>query len=99
MLSIQNKRYYNKINGVIILSANHQPARLHVKRLKDIHGGYRDFYEVLYGREPHSQNELQRFINYVNRGNYNLDFLEMLVSKAGLTEMTIAEFVYGELSA
>lgn len=72
------------------------PARLHVKKLKDIHGGYKGFYEVLYGHSAESQNELQRFINYVNRGNYNLDFLQLLVTKAGLKGLTLEEFLLGE---
>ncbi|MCY7297466.1 hypothetical protein [Alteromonas sp. a30] len=77
------------------MSANHDLPRLHVKRLKDIHGGYKTFYEVLYEKPPETHNELQRFINYVNRGNYNLDFLVLLVAKAGLKGMTLEEFLFG----
>lgn len=78
------------------MSNKHLPARLHVKRLKDIHGGYRGFYEVLYGHAAENQNELQRFINYVNRGLYNLDFLLLLVTKAGLKGLTVEAFLLGE---
>lgn len=78
------------------MNNNHNPARLHVKKLKDIHGGYRDFYEVLYEKKPETQNEYQRFINYVNRGNYNLDFLFLLVTKAGMKPMTLEKFLLGE---
>ena len=78
------------------MSNKHLPARLHVKRLKDVHGGYRSFYEVLYGHAAENQNELQRFINYVNRGLYNLDFLLLLVTKAGLTGLTIEAFLLEE---
>lgn len=77
------------------MSKTHQLPRLHVKRLKDIHGGYKTFYEVLYDEPPVNHNEMQRFINYVNRGNYNLDFLVLLVTKAGLKELTLEEFLFG----
>lgn len=78
------------------MSNKHLQARLHVKRLKDTHGGYKAFYEVLYGHAAENQNELQRFINYVNRGLYNLDFLLLLVTNAGLTGLTMEAFLLGE---
>ena len=78
------------------MSNKHLQARLHVKRLKDTYGGYKAFYKVLYGHEAENQNELQRFINYVNRGLYNLDFLLLLVTNAGLTGLTMEAFLLGE---
>lgn len=80
------------------MTTKQHPARLHVKKLKDIHGGYKGFYEVLYGHKAHNQNELQRFINYVNRGNYKLDFLHLLVTQAGLKNLTLEEFLLGKNS-
>lgn len=80
------------------MSNKHLPARLHVKRLKDSHGGYKEFYKVLYGHNAESHNELQRFINYVNRGLYNLDFLLLLVTKAGLTGLTMEDFLLGDFA-
>ncbi|UAA38035.1 hypothetical protein KIH87_15255 [Paraneptunicella aestuarii] len=77
------------------MSKTIHPARLYVKKLKDIYGGYRDFYLLLYGHEPETSNELQRFINYVNRGNYNLDFLELLLKNTDTKGITLEEFVLG----
>lgn len=77
------------------MGKKHELPRLHVKKLKDMYGDYNDFYEVMYGKPPETQNELQRFINYVNRGNYNLDFLFLLVTKAELKGMTLERFFLG----
>ncbi|UAA39625.1 hypothetical protein KIH87_04505 [Paraneptunicella aestuarii] len=78
------------------MTTKHHPARLYVKKLKDVYGGYKDFYVLLYGHDPESPNELQRFINYVNRGSYNLEFLEMLVTKTDTKGITLEEFILGK---
>lgn len=66
------------------------------KKLKNYYGGYKEFYRVVYGDDAISSNELQRFINYINRGNYSLEFLETLVRNAHLHHVTMAEFFLGE---
>ncbi|UAA38660.1 hypothetical protein KIH87_18685 [Paraneptunicella aestuarii] len=76
--------------------ATQHPARQFAKKLKDYYGGYKAFYKVVYGEDAENSNELQRFINYVNRGNYSLSFLETLVRNAHLHHVTMAEFFLGE---
>ena len=75
---------------------NDIPARYFVKRLKSYYGGYKPFYKVIYGEEANSEHELQRFINYVNRGSYKAEFLELLTRNAHLHHITMAEFFLGE---
>lgn len=79
----------------IVLATTH-PARAFAKKLKSYYGGYKQFYRIIYNKEAENQNELQRFINYINRGNYSLEFIETLVRNAHLHHVTMAEFFLGE---
>lgn len=76
--------------------ATTHPARAFAKKLKTYYGDYNEFYKVIYDKEPKNQNELQRFINYINRGNYSLEFIEILVKNAHLHHVTMAEFFLGK---
>lgn len=76
--------------------ASKHPAHMFAKKLKNYYGEYKEFYRVVYGDDAISSNELQRFINYINRGNYSLEFLETLVRNAHLHHVTMAEFFLGE---
>lgn len=53
-------------------------------------GGGRDFYRALYGVEP-SDNENQKLINLLNRGNLSAEFLGLCMDKLGLHDVTLAK--------
>lgn len=65
-----------------------------VKVLRVKCGSYRKMYTLLYGKEP-SQKDVKNLTNYVNRGNYNTQFLVNLIDAFELENVTLGEIFKG----
>ena len=70
-------------------------AKQFVKVLKTKCGSYRDFYIKLHGTEPTKQ-DVQTLTNYVNRGQYSMNFLLDLLDAFKIDNVTFGEFFKGQ---
>lgn len=64
--------------------------RQNIKTLAHEFGTYADFYRHLYTREPCAQ-DVKSFSNFLNRGVFKAEFVQLLAEKTVLGKMTAHE--------
>ena len=67
-----------------------EAAREFLKAKRKEMGGGKPFYKALYDREP-TDNENQKLINLLNRGNLSAEFLGLCADKLNLDDITLHE--------
>ena len=70
-------------------------AKQFVKVLRTKCGSYREMYIKLHKTEP-SKRDVQTLTNYVNRGNFNTEFMLDLIEAFDLEDVTLGEFFKGK---
>jgi len=71
-------------------------ARQFIKQLKDECKGYRHFYTKINGVEP-SKQEVQNLTNYVNRSNFDMEFMLKVINAFDLHHVTFEQFFNGDI--
>jgi hypothetical protein len=71
-------------------------ARAFVRGLVIKSGGAKPFFRILHNREPVG-NESVVLNNLVARGNYNAEFIALIVERFELEKVTLGEFFFAEL--
>ena len=72
-----------------------QPHKQFVNALRKEHDSNRVMFRKIYGRHEKDYGEVQKLINYMNRGTYSVGFIVLLIEAFGLENVTMGEFFLG----
>ncbi len=71
------------------------PHKQFVNELREEYDSARVMFRKLHGRKEENYNEVQKLINYMNRGTYSMEFVAQLVKAFDLENVTMGEFFLG----
>ena len=71
------------------------PHKQFVNALRKEHDSNRVMFRKLYGRTENDYGEVQKLINYMNRGTYSIEFITLLIKAFELENVSMGEFFLG----
>lgn len=73
------------------------PHKQFVNALREELDSNRVMFRKLYGKKEENYGEVQKLINYMNRGTYNIEFIILLIRAFELENVTMGEFFLGKV--
>ena len=91
----KNKPMPKILNKQQLKNRDAHPPKQYVEALREELDSNRVMYRKLYGKKEDNYGEVQKLINYMNRGTYSIEFITLLTKAFELENVTMGEFFLG----